>query len=45
MSPAQDKPLSLRDRIRLRLHIQRCIACQRHERQLSLLRKIMRRYN
>jgi hypothetical protein len=43
LSQAQEKPLSLRDRVRLWLHIRRCIACQRYQRQLAFLRAALRR--
>lgn len=38
LSQAQEKPLSSRERLRLWLHIRRCIACQRYRRQLAFLR-------
>jgi hypothetical protein len=44
ISQMQDTPLSLRDRIRLRLHVQRCKACQRYQRQIAFLRQAMRRF-
>ena len=44
LSQSQDRRLSLRDWVRLRLHIYRCLACQRVEVQMRFLRKAMRRY-
>jgi len=44
ISQAQERSLSLRDWIRLRLHIKWCLACQRYERQVALLRKAVHRY-
>ena len=44
LSHAQDKPLSVRDRVRLRLHLYACAACRRFERQIGFLRQAMTRY-
>jgi Putative zinc-finger len=44
MSDAQDRPLSISDRIKLRLHLHWCVACTRYARQLAFLRKALRRY-
>jgi hypothetical protein len=44
MSRAEEKPLSLRDKIRLRLHVRKCIACQRYERQLGVMRAAIRQF-
>ncbi len=44
ISDAQERPLSLRDKIKLRLHLHWCVACTRYERQVAFLRKALRRY-
>jgi hypothetical protein len=44
MSDAQDRPLSLRDSIKLRLHLHWCVACTRYQQQVGFLRKALRRY-
>ena len=42
LSEGQERPLGLRERIGLRLHLWMCISCRRFERQLGLLRRAMR---
>jgi hypothetical protein len=44
MSRAEERPLSLRDQMRLWLHVRKCVACQRYERQLGLMRQAMRHF-
>jgi hypothetical protein len=44
MSDAQERRLSLRDRIKLRLHLRRCLACARYEHQVAFMRNALRRY-
>jgi hypothetical protein len=44
MSDAQERPLGLVDRIKLRLHLHWCVACTRYSRQLAFIRKALRRY-
>jgi hypothetical protein len=44
MSDAQDRPLSLRDSLKLRLHLHWCVACTRYQQQVGFLRKALRRY-
>lgn len=44
VSQAQDRPLSVGERWRLKVHLAACAACTRHERQLATLRAAMRRY-
>ncbi len=44
LSHAQDKPLPVWDRVRLRLHLYACAACGRLERQMEFLRQAMTRY-
>ena len=44
ISQSQDRRLSLRDWVRLRLHLYWCVACQRVESQMGFLRAAMRRY-
>lgn len=44
MSDAQERPLSLADRIKLRLHLHWCVACTRYDQQLAFMRSALRRY-
>lgn len=44
LSEAQDRRLSLFDRVTLRLHLGVCGACKRFSRQLDFLRAAMRAY-
>jgi hypothetical protein len=44
ISRAQERRLSLRERMRLWLHLKRCIACQRYKRQLDVIREAMRHF-
>jgi hypothetical protein len=44
LSRAEERPLLLRDRMRLWLHLRKCIACQRYKRQLALMRQAMRHF-
>ena len=44
LSQAQDRPLTLRDRVKLRLHLLACTACTRFERQLAFMRTALSRY-
>jgi hypothetical protein len=44
LSRAEERPLSLRDRMRLWLHVRKCLACQRDERQLGLMRQAMQHF-
>jgi hypothetical protein len=44
MSDAQDRRLSLRDSIKLRLHLHWCVACTRYKQQVAFLRKALQRY-
>ena len=44
ISEAQERPLSLRDRLKLRMHLHWCVACTRYQRQVGFLRKALRRY-
>ncbi|WP_127476115.1 zf-HC2 domain-containing protein [Sulfurivermis fontis] len=43
MSQAQDRPLTLRERIGLRLHLMMCSGCTQFERQLHFIRTACRR--
>ncbi|HEY7945773.1 MAG: zf-HC2 domain-containing protein [Burkholderiales bacterium] len=45
MSQAQEKPLSLGDSVRLRLHLHWCDVCRRVQRQFRFLRTAMHRYS
>jgi hypothetical protein len=44
MSDAQDRPLPLSDRLKLRLHLHWCVACTRYREQLEFMREALRRY-
>jgi hypothetical protein len=44
LSQAQERRLSPREWMRLRLHIHWCVTCRRVERQMEFLRKAMRRW-
>lgn len=44
LSQMQDRPLSRRERIRLRFHLAICDACTRFSRQLAFMREAMRTY-
>lgn len=44
LSQAQDRPLSLRERLALRVHLPLCEACRNFRSQLQILRAAMRRY-
>jgi len=43
LSQRQDRTLSRRERIGLRLHVWICINCRRFERQLNFMRQILQR--
>jgi hypothetical protein len=45
MSDAQDRPLPLSDRVKLRLHLHWCVMCTRYGQQLEFMRKALRRYS
>ena len=42
VSEAEDRPLGLRERLGLRLHLWICANCRRYERQIRFLRKALR---
>jgi hypothetical protein len=44
LSQAQDRPLALGERIKLRLHLAVCTACTRFARQLAFMRTALSRY-
>lgn len=44
MSQEQDRPLSLSERIGLRLHVWICAGCNNYRRQMALLRAACRRF-
>lgn len=44
MSQEQDRPLSLAERLGLRLHVLICSACTNYRRQMSVLRAACRRF-
>jgi hypothetical protein len=44
LSDAQDQPLSMTDRIKLRLHLHWCVACTRYAQQIVFMRRALRRY-
>ena len=43
VSEGQERQLSLKERISLRLHVWMCSNCRRFEKQIITMRKIMRR--
>lgn len=43
ISEGQERQLTLKERIKLRLHVWMCNNCRRFERQIIAMRKIMRR--
>ena len=44
LSQAQDRPLAIGERVKLRLHLLVCTACTRFERQLAFMRTALSRY-
>ncbi|HKU85860.1 MAG TPA: zf-HC2 domain-containing protein [Casimicrobiaceae bacterium] len=44
LSQAQDRPLALGERVKLRLHLVVCTACTRFARQLAFMRIALARY-
>jgi hypothetical protein len=44
LSQAQDRPLTLAEAIKLRLHLLVCTACARFSRQLAFMRTALSRY-
>lgn len=44
LSQAQDRPLTLAERMRMRLHLLLCRGCRGFSRQLGFLRAAVRRY-
>ena len=44
LSQAQDRPLALGERVKLRLHLVVCTACTRFGRQLAFMRTALSRY-
>ena len=44
MSQAQDRPLSLKERINLRLHLMMCSGCSNFREQMGSIREAMRAY-
>jgi hypothetical protein len=44
LSQAQDRPLALGERVKLRLHLVVCTACTGFERQLAFMRTALSRY-
>ena len=43
ISEGQERQLSLRERINLRLHVWMCNNCRRFEKQIVIMRKVMHR--
>lgn len=41
VSEHQDRALSLRERIGLRMHLWMCVNCRRFERQIGMIRKLL----
>ncbi|MFZ5567083.1 MAG: zf-HC2 domain-containing protein [Pseudomonadota bacterium] len=44
LSEAQDRPLALRERLPLRLHLAMCQGCRNFEKQLDFLRQATRQF-
>lgn len=44
LSQRQDRPLTLGERVKLRLHLAACTACTRFSRQLAFMREALARY-
>jgi hypothetical protein len=44
MSQEQDRPLTLAERLALRLHVLICSACNNYRRQMNVLRAACRRF-
>ncbi len=42
ISEAQDRPLGWRERWSLRLHLMMCVSCRAFERQMRLIRRLLR---
>jgi hypothetical protein len=42
LSQRQERPLGLRERLGLRLHLWMCVSCRRFEQQLALMRQALR---
>jgi hypothetical protein len=42
ISQNQDRPLSFRERLGLRIHLWMCVNCRRFERQIDLMRRLLR---
>ena len=42
VSQGQDRPLSFRERWNLRIHVWMCSNCRRFERQIALIRRLLR---
>lgn len=42
MSKQQDSPLSLRQRVALRLHLLMCSGCRNYEKQMAFIRRVCR---
>jgi len=42
VSHSQDRPLSFRERWELRIHLWLCVNCQQFERQMGLMRRLLR---
>ena len=43
-SEEQDRPLTLRERLSLRMHLAMCAACSNFRKQMGFLREATRRY-
>ncbi|MDO5059914.1 MAG: zf-HC2 domain-containing protein, partial [Neisseria sp.] len=42
LSQSQDRPLTFRERITLRLHLLFCVHCRRYRKQLDVIRESVR---
>jgi len=45
MSEARERPLSVRERMALRMHLAVCSGCRRFNRQIDVLREASRRFS
>ena len=44
LSQAEERPMSLWDRLRVKWHLAACSMCRAFERQMTFMREAMRRY-
>lgn len=44
LSQAQDRPLTLGERINLKMHLAMCVGCSRYQRQINFIRHACRKF-